>query len=95
MAFYLFNFYIASLLNSPVISGSFFVNALEFFTYTIMFSVNNESLISSFSTCMPFISSYLLRLLKVPVKCWIHVETVDILLLFPILGEKHLVMLLA
>lgn len=42
MAFYIFTLYTVTLLNSPFNSSSFFVHALEFSTYTIVFSVNNE-----------------------------------------------------
>ena len=61
--FWIFILYPATLLNSFNSSCSYLVESLGFSIYSIMLSANNDSF-TSFPIGMPFISSYLIAMVR-------------------------------
>lgn len=77
-----------TLINSNVSYSGFFEGSLSSSTLTIMSSVNKD-ILTSFLTCMPFISlSFLIATSKISNKILIEVVKVDIPNLFVVLEES-------
>lgn len=77
-----------TLINSNVSYSGFFEGSLSSSTLTIMSSVNKD-ILTSFLTCMPFISlSFLIATSKISNKILIEVLKVDIPNLFVVLEES-------
>lgn len=69
----------ANLLNLLINSDTVLVESLGFPVYWIIPSTNEGNLTSSYFSCMPFLSSFYLILLRFPVQYWTRVMRVNLL----------------